>query len=184
MLQFDHSAIINSFIRTKYYQTLIAGCWLHVYNFLNPHSAATNCFPCADPKSFVRGCPTLIIFFSVERGSKNHQKQTIIGLPAKHETPLKWCFAGGPIMAHIECWLRSFVIFRGSGPVLGKPTNLRFFRGGSSPNSPPPPFGSLHGSQYPWIVGILPGCHGVADSDLAEESSECWRHEIAWERES
>ena len=47
------------------------------------------------------------------------------------ETPLKWRLAGGPIMAHIECWLGSFVIFRGSGPVLiGNPMNLWFFRGG------------------------------------------------------
>ena len=41
------------------------------------------------------------------------------------ETPLKWRFAGGPIMTHIECWLGSFVIFRGSGSVLlGNPINL------------------------------------------------------------
>ena len=34
------------------------------------------------------------------------------------ETPLKWHFAGEPIMAHIECWLGSFVFFTGSGPIL------------------------------------------------------------------
>ena len=41
------------------------------------------------------------------------------------DTPLKWGFPGGPIMAHIECWLGSFVIFRGSRLVLlGNPINL------------------------------------------------------------
>ena len=35
------------------------------------------------------------------------------------ETPFKWRLAGGPMIAqHIDCWLGSFVIFRGSGPVL------------------------------------------------------------------
>ena len=29
------------------------------------------------------------------------------------ETPLKLCFAGRMIMAHIECWLGSFVISGG-----------------------------------------------------------------------
>ena len=28
------------------------------------------------------------------------------------KTPLKWVFAGVPIMPTIECWLGSFVIFR------------------------------------------------------------------------
>ena len=37
----------------------------------------------------------------------------------------KWHFAEGSIMAHIECWLGSFVIFRGSRPVLhGNSINL------------------------------------------------------------
>ena len=45
-------------------------------------------------------------------------EQAIIGLPAKCETPLKWRFAGRPTMAHIECWLYSFVIFRRSRPVV------------------------------------------------------------------
>ena len=34
------------------------------------------------------------------------------------ETPFKWRFAGVPMMAHIECWIGSFVILRGSGTVL------------------------------------------------------------------
>ena len=37
---------------------------------------------------------------------------------AASETPFKWRFAGGPMMAHIECWIGSFVILSGSGPVL------------------------------------------------------------------
>ena len=45
-------------------------------------------------------------------------------------------------MANIECWIGSFVILRGSGPVLLKLRNtifLYFFRGvgGRDPLSPP-----------------------------------------------
>ena len=78
--------------------------------------------PCADPESFVREGPTLIFFWG-ERGSKNHQK--VGNYRPASKVPLKWRFAGGPIMAHIECWLGSFVIYKGSGPVLlGNPINL------------------------------------------------------------
>ena len=42
---------------------------------------------CAEPESFVRGCPNLITFFFLswwgDRGSKCHYKWTIIGQPAK-----------------------------------------------------------------------------------------------------
>ena len=74
--------------------------------------------PCADPESSVRGDPTLI--------GSDAQKPTKSGqLLAFSETPLKWRFAGGPIMAHIECWLGRFVIFRESEPLLlGNPINL------------------------------------------------------------
>ena len=47
------------------------------------------------------------------------------------------------IMAHIECWFGSFVIFRGSGLVLlGNPINFYFFRGGPDPL--PTPSRSAH----------------------------------------
>ena len=53
------------------------------------------------------------------------------------ETPLKWRFNGVAIMAAIECWHGSFVIFRGSGSILlGNPILLCFFRG-ADPLSPP-----------------------------------------------
>ena len=39
----------------------------------------------------------------------------------------------------IECWLGSFVIFRGSGSILlGNPICLRFFRGGGVQTPCPP----------------------------------------------
>ena len=73
------------------------------------------------PENFVRGGPTLISFFLFcffrgERGSKNHNEQAKFRPTSK--TPLKWRFADRPIMAHIECWLCSFVIFRRSRPVI------------------------------------------------------------------
>ena len=47
-------------------------------------------------------------------------------------------------MAHIDCWLGSFEIFRGSGPVLpGNPINLCFFQEESGP--PVSSSGSVHG---------------------------------------
>ena len=72
---------------------------------------------------FFREGPTLIKFFL---GGVRLQKPPKAGnyQPAS-ETPLKWRFAGGAIMAHIEFWLGSFVIFSGSGPVLlGNPIYL------------------------------------------------------------
>ena len=47
------------------------------------------------------------------------------------ETPLKWCFAGA-----VECWLGSFVIFRGSESILlGNPIFCDF-SGGYGPPVP------------------------------------------------
>ena len=53
--------------------------------------------PCADPENFVRGGPTSDIFFD---GGQRIQ----LTLKAGHhrptsETPFKWGFAGGPMMA-------------------------------------------------------------------------------------
>ena len=57
--------------------------------------------PCADPESFARGGPTVTTFllFSFYEG-----KRIKIALKAGHhrpasETPFKWRFAGGPMMA-------------------------------------------------------------------------------------
>ena len=57
-----------------------------------------------------------VLFFRGERGAKNHNEQAKFRPTSK--TPLKWRFADRPIMAHIECWLCSFVIFRRSRPVI------------------------------------------------------------------
>ena len=52
---------------------------------------------------------------------------------------------------NIECWLGSFVIFRGSGPVLLRnPIFLWFFRGGPDPLSPTS--GSAHEVACPFDV--------------------------------
>ena len=52
---------------------------------------------CADPESFVRGGHTLISFFRramLQRTAKAGNYRPV------SETPLKWRFTGGPIMAH------------------------------------------------------------------------------------
>ena len=90
-----------------------------------------------------RGGPT-VTFCSWwgEGGSKYHYKRAIIGPPAK-------CHLNGFSLVcwwrpNIECWLDSFVIFRGSRPVLLRnPTFLWFFRGGGV-RTPCPPSGSAH----------------------------------------
>ena len=88
-----------------------------------------------DPYIFVRGGPTLIrlgFFVCFFRGARL-QKPTKAGnyQPAS-ETPLKWCLAGGPIMAHIECWLGSFVILQGiQTSITRKPYKFVIFQGGS-----------------------------------------------------
>ena len=102
---------------------------------------------CADPESFVIRGPIVMLFFLLfffswwgEGGSRYHYKRAIIGPPAK-------CHLNGVSLVcwwwpNIECWLYgSFVIFRGSRPVLlQNPIFLWFFRGGGQdPLSPPPP---------------------------------------------
>ena len=82
-------------------------------------------------RKFGRGGPTLICFFWGEQGSKTHQKGGNY-MPAS-ETPFKWHFAGGSIMAHIECWLGSFVIFRWSWLVLLGTIKFVIFQGGGGP---------------------------------------------------
>ena len=59
----------------------------------------------------------------VGEGSKYHYKRAIIGPPAKRH-----CLNGVSLVCrlwnNIECWLGSFEILRGSGPVLLKPSIL------------------------------------------------------------
>ena len=91
---------------------------------------------CADPGIFVRGGPTPIKRNWGERGypppPPKKKKTTTGNYRSDSETPLEsWRFAGEPATAHIDCWLDSFVFFRGFGPVLlGSPINFVIFQGG------------------------------------------------------
>ena len=94
------------------------------------------------------------VFFSWGKGgSKYHYNQAIFGPRAKrylnagqhrhaNETP---CHLNGVSLAcrwwpNIQCWLGSFVIFRGSGPILlENAIFLCFFSGGSGHPVPPTP---------------------------------------------
>ena len=77
---------------------------------------------CGSRKLCQRGSNSVKFFF---RGARLHNHQKAGNYRPASEMQLKCCFAGGPIMVHIECWLGSYVIFKGSGPVfLGNPMNL------------------------------------------------------------
>ena len=74
-----------------------------------------------DPVSLVRGGPTLttVFFFILMRGGRIqipllacHQRPTC-------ETPLKWRFAGGPMMAQ-HCWIGSLYDFKGTQTSIAK----------------------------------------------------------------
>ena len=84
---------------------------------------------CADPESFVRGDPTLTTFFSRwwERGSKHHYMRPIIGPPAKHH--LNGASLACRWWPNIECWLGSFEILKGTGPVCQEPLFFKILRG-------------------------------------------------------
>ena len=84
---------------------------------------------CSDPESFVRGGPTLttsfffffflfILFFDEGRRDPNAVLAAINGATAKHH--LNGISLVGRSWPNIECWIGSFVILRGSGPVLLK----------------------------------------------------------------
>ena len=51
-----------------------------------------------DPESFVRGGENLITFFFVDEGTED-RNTAINGPSSAHQTPLKWRFAGGLMMA-------------------------------------------------------------------------------------
>ena len=96
---------------------------------------------CADPESFVRGGPTLTTsFFSLMRGGRiqiplltGHQR------PAS-ETPFKWRFAGGPMIAQHGMLAWYFVIFQGIPTSIAKePYCFVIFQGGGGPVPLPPP---------------------------------------------
>ena len=61
--------------------------------------ATITCRSCADPKSFVRECPTLTMFVFMRDGQRIY-----IELKASHhqpisETPFKWRYASGSMIA-------------------------------------------------------------------------------------
>ena len=72
------------------------------------------------------------------RGTKYHYKRAIIGPPVKHN--LNGVSLACRWWPYIEWWLGSFVIFRGSGPVLlRKPIFCDFSGGGGGGSGPPVP---------------------------------------------
>ena len=89
-----------------------------------------------------------------EEGSKYHFKRAINGPPAKRH--LNGVSLAGRWWPNIECWIVSFFILRGSGPVLLRnPIFLYFFRGGRDPLSP------FWTCSWPWffyfpVLPVLP----------------------------
>ena len=107
------------------------------------------------------------LFFSLMSRRRNKillLKRSIIGPPAKRRLngvsqACRWCL-------YIESWLGSFVILRGSGPVLLKKLYFCDFPGGGSdPLHPPPP--SLEPRMdctcycFPFLYGIRLACLSI-----------------------
>ena len=86
--------------------------------------------------------------FLGEGGSKKHYKRAkraIICPPAKHH--LNGVSLAGRWWPNNECWLGSFVIFSGPGPILlGNPIFCDFSGGGGGSGPLPPP---------PWICAWI-----------------------------
>ena len=83
-------------------------------------------------------------------GSKYHYKRAIIGPPTKrHLNGVSLACRSWPV---IECWLGSFMIFRGSGPVLLRnPIFVVSFRGVQTPCPPLPPLDHRKSQSSPYI---------------------------------
>ena len=93
-----------------------------VYSFCCKLSPIPVLYMCGSRKFCQRGPNSDKVFFGRERLQK-HQKLAIISLPAKRHwngvcqrNAIVMAFRWQAIMAHIECWLGSFVIFRTSRP--------------------------------------------------------------------
>ena len=106
---------------------------------------------------FVRGGPTLTTFF-VWFFSDNEGGRIYIPLKVGHhrlasETPFKWRFAGGPMMA--RHWMLVW-FFMGSGPVLPRNPICDFSGGGvrTPCPPPPPPQGSEHANGHPITISL------------------------------
>ena len=88
--------------------------------------------------------------FLWEQGSKN-PGQVGNYWPAS-ETLFKWRLACGRIMAHIECYLGSFVIFRGSRTsIIKKPYKFVIFQRGGGVRTPS---GSVHRCNVSFLFSI------------------------------
>ena len=97
---------------------------------------------CTDPESFVREGPTLTSFFLfvflVDEGRED--PNTSISGPSSACQRM-------PMMANIECWLSSLVIFQEiRTSIARKPYIFVILQGGRVWTPVPPPSGSTHGS--------------------------------------
>ena len=96
-------------------------------------------FPFVDPESF-DNYPFFVLFFSSERWPE----QIPLQAGHHHHHHLNCILQASRWWPNFVCWQGSFLIFRGSGPILPRnPILLWFFRGGvrtSCPHS-----GSVHG---------------------------------------
>ena len=79
---------------------------------------------------FVRGGPNLIVFsFFLVDGGIDDPNSAINGPPSGPPAK-KRRFAGGQMMANIECWLGSFVIFQGDPDQYCKDPYIFFYFSG------------------------------------------------------
>ena len=108
--------------------------WWHVVQCTTGGDTGCRYTTCADPESFVWGGQ--LFSWWGEEGSKYHYQRSIIGPPAKRH--LNGVSLACRCWPNLECWLDSFVIFRGSGPVLLLDTLYfcDFLDGESDPQSP------------------------------------------------
>ena len=119
----------------------------------------TNCLPysslwhgpmCRSRKCCQRGSNTDFSF-----DAKYQYIWAIIGLPAKHHlTGISRACRWWP---NIECWLGSFVIFKGSGPVLLRNTIFLWFNRGIWTPVPPldPPMGPYAYIGLSYIINVI-----------------------------
>ena len=72
---------------------------------------------CTHPEGFVRGGPILTVFFKLMRGERIKIPQKTGHYQPTSQTPFKWHFPGGRILAQHG----SYVIFHGIRPSIDKP---------------------------------------------------------------
>ena len=142
--------------------------------------------------SFMRGSRTFLsegvqlwrflFFFSWwgEGDPNTTIRRAIIGPPAKRH--LNGVSLACRQWLNIECWLKRFVIFRGSGPVLLRNPIFFIFQGGGGgldPLSPPPPL-DQHLSFFLSVFGLVSFC-GFSLKDAASCSQDALRPEFFYQ---